>query len=196
VRSVTTGSGVEGARVVLRRPGSLEPVHAVTDAAGAYYIADLPPGDYAVTAYVEESKIGEQNAVIEHDRITGLDFAVGVAAESIDLNAPSMAPLWRYRPPGADQDTGSIEGTISDTRHARLAGAVVSVVKDGDYRAEQTYTDEHGRYQVSGLSPGKYSVIANYAVLTRAQMEVRRQQVNVGGGEVVVVPLWLETDTW
>lgn len=197
VRSATTGAGVEGARVVLRRPGSLEPVQGVTDAAGAYYIADLPPGPYAVRAYVEQQSIGEQNTTIEHDRITALDFAVGAATDApIDLNAPSMAPLWRYRPPGADPATGAIEGTVSDTRHARLAGAVISIVRDGEITAEQVFTDEQGRYTVAGLSPGKYSVIANYAVLTRAQMEVRRQQVKVDGGEVVVVPLWLETDTW
>lgn len=197
VRSASTGLGVEGARVVLRRPGSLAPVQGVTDAAGAYYIADLPPGPYAVNAYVDENPIGEQAATIVHDRITSLDFAVGAASdEPIDLNAPSMAPLWRYRPPGADPSTGAIEGTVADTRRERLAGAVISIVRDGEYTAEQTFTDERGRFQVAGLAPGNYSVSAYYAVLTRAQMEVRRNKVTVGGGEVVVVPLWLETDTW
>lgn len=197
VRNASTGLGVEGARVVLRRPGSLEPVQGVTDAAGAYYIADLPPGPYTIVAYVEKTQIGEQTAQIEHDQITGLDFAYGgMGVDPIDLNAPSMAPLWRYRPPGADQTTGAIEGTVADTRQERLAGAVVSIVRDGEVSAEQTFTDEHGRFQVAGLSPGNYSVSAYYAVVTRAQMEVRRNQVKVGGGEVVVVPLWLETDTW
>ncbi|MBZ0231080.1 MAG: carboxypeptidase-like regulatory domain-containing protein, partial [Deltaproteobacteria bacterium] len=195
--SASTGVGVEGARVVLRRPGSLEPVQGVTDAAGAYYIADLPPGPYTVHAYVDESAIGEQTTTIEHDRITALDFAVGAALDGpIDLNAPSMAPLWRYRPPGADPSTGTIEGTVADTRRERLAGAVISVVRDGEVLAEQTYTDDQGRFHVVGLSPGDYSVSAYYAVLTRAQMEVRRNKVRVDGGEVVVVPLWLETDAW
>jgi hypothetical protein len=197
VRSASTGGGVEGARVVLRRPGSLEPVHGVTDAMGAYYIPDLPPGAYTIIAYVSEQEIGEQTAQIEHDHITALDFAVGATTDGpIDLNAPSMKPLWRYKPPGADQKTGSIEGTVADTRKMRLAGAVVSIVRDGEITAEQTFTDEQGRFEVAGLSPGNYSVSAYYAVVTRAQMEVRRNKVIVGGGEVVVVPLWLETDTW
>jgi uncharacterized surface anchored protein len=197
VRSATTGEGVEGARVVLRRPGSLAPIQGVTDAGGAYYIADLPPGPYAVNAYVEEQSIGEQSATITHDRITALDFAVGRAEDlPIDLNAPSMAPLWRYRPPGADQATGTIEGTVADTQRERLAGAVVSIIRDGGYLAEQTFTDDRGRFQVAGLSPGSYSVSAYYAVVTRAQMEVRRNLVKVDGGETVVVPLWLETEAW
>ncbi len=197
VRAATTGLGVTGAYVVLRRPGSLEPVQGVSDRGGAYYIAGLPPGSYTVTAYVEQTPIGEQTVQIVHDRITALDFAVGAGPGTpIDLNAPSMAPLWRYRPPGADQGTGMIEGTVADNRHERLVGAVISVIRDGEVGAEQTFTDEQGRFQVAGLSPGSYSVSAYYAVLTRAQMEVRRNRVHVGGGEVVVVPLWLETDTW
>lgn len=197
VRSATTGIGVEGARVVLRRPGSLEPVQGVTDATGAYYIADLPPGPYAVSAYVEQQPIGEQNTTIENDKITALDFAVGAASDApIDLNAPSMQPLWRYRPPGADPATGVIEGTVADMRKERLEGAVISITRDGEVISEQTYSDARGRFQVAGLPPGNYSVSAYYAILTRAQMEVRRNLVKVGGGEVVVVPLWLETDTW
>jgi uncharacterized surface anchored protein len=197
VRNATTGAGVEGARVVLRRPGSLEPVQAVSDDSGAYFIADLPPGPYAVTAYVQESPIGEQSVTIANDQITSVDFAFGVETDApIDLNAPSMAPLWRYRPPGADHRTGVIEGTVADTRQARLPGAVISVIRDGGYTAEQTFSDDHGRFQVAGLAPGSYTVSAYYAVLTRAQMEVRRNRVHVVGGEVVVVPLWLETDSW
>ncbi|HUQ04613.1 MAG TPA: carboxypeptidase-like regulatory domain-containing protein [Kofleriaceae bacterium] len=197
VRSASTGAGVEGARVVLRRPGSLDPVQGVTDASGAYYIAELPPGPYTVKAYVEETTIGERETTIENDKITALDFAVGAAADGpIELNVPSMAPLWRYHAPGADQRTGTIEGTVADTKMNRVEGAVVSIVRDGEVTAEQTFTDGRGRYQVAGLSPGNYSVIANYAVVTRAQMEVRRNLVKVGGGETVVVPLWVETEAW
>lgn len=197
VRSAQSGLGVQDARVVLRRPGSLAPVQGVSDATGAYYIAELPPGPYLVSAYLDQVPIGEQTVTIEHDKITGLDFAVGATPDMpIDLNAPSMAPLWRYKPPGADPVTGAIEGTVSDTRRERLPGAVISIIRDGEVAAEQTFTDDHGRFQVAGLSPGSYTVSAYYSIVMRAQMEVRRNRVRVGGGEVVVVPLWLETDTW
>jgi hypothetical protein len=195
VRAADTGAGIEGARVVLRRPGSVAPVHGDSDASGAYYISGLPPGRYVVTAYAAESKIGEQAVDVGNDRVTSLDFAAGARdAAAIQLNTPSAAPLWRYRPVGADPRSGTIEGTVADLRQARLPATVVSVIKNGTIEAELVVTDDRGRYTVENLAPGVYTVVASYAVITRAQIEVRRQ-VEVTGGEVVVVPLWLETDT-
>lgn len=194
VRAADTGGGIEGARVVLRRPGSLAPVHGVSDASGAYYIAGLPPARYVVTAYVAETRIGEETVDIGHDRITALDFAAGARdADAIQLNVPSAAPLWRYRPVGADPRSGVIEGTVADMRMARMPSTVISVTRNGTVDAELVVTDDRGRYHVGGLAPGRYTVVASYSVITRAQIEVRRQ-VDVAGGEVVVVPLWLETD--
>jgi len=194
VRAADTGAGIDKARVVLRRPGSLAPVQGVSDATGAYYIADLPPGRYIVAAYVAETAIGEQPIDITHDRVTALDFAVGASEQgAVELNVPSSGPLWRYRPIGADPGRGVIEGTVADMRHERMPSTVVSVVRHGELEAELAVTDDRGRFQVSGLSPGTYTVVASYAVVTRAQIEVRRR-VEVAGGEVVVVPMWLETD--
>jgi hypothetical protein len=194
VRAADTGAGVEGARVVLRRPGSLAPVQGVSDASGAYYIASLPPGRYVVAAYVEETPIGEQPIDVAHDRITALDFAIGARdAAVIELNVPSSAPLWRYKPLGADPRSGVIEGTVADLRKERLPSTVVSVSRRGETDAEILVTDDRGRFQVAGLSPGMYTVTASYAVVTRAQIQVQRL-VEVMGGEVVVVPMWLETD--
>ncbi len=194
VRAADTGGGVDGARVVLRRPGSLAPVQGVSDASGAYYIAGLPPGRYVLTAYVDEYEIGVQTVDIRHDTITALDFAIGAReAGQIELNAPSGLPLWRYRPVGADPRSGVIEGTVADLRRARMPDAVVSIARTGGVFAELVISDERGRYQVSGLEPGLYTVTASYSLLTRAQVEVHRR-VQVEAGEVVVVPLWLETD--
>jgi hypothetical protein len=194
VRAADTGGGVEGARVVLRRPGSLAPVQGVSDASGAYYIAGLPPGRYVLTAYVQELEIGAQAVDISHDKITALDFAVGFRdAAAIELNAPSGLPLWRYRPVGADPRSGVIEGTVADLRRERMPDTVVSVARSGGVNAELVISDERGRYHVAGLEPGMYTVTATYSLLTRAQVEVHRR-VQVEAGEVVVVPLWLETD--
>lgn len=195
VRAADTGGGVDGARVVLRRPGALQPVQGVSDTSGAYYIAGLPPGRYVLTAYVEELEIGSQAVDVDHDKVTALDFAIGARdAGAIELNAPSGLPLWRYRPVGADPRSGVIEGTVSDLRRTRLPSTVVSVSRAGAaVGVELAVADEQGRYQVAGLEPGMYTVTATYAVLSLAQIEVHRQ-VEVQAGEVVVVPLWLETD--
>ncbi len=197
IRAAATGEGVPGTRVVLRRPGSVAPEATVADSDGAYMVGDLPPGRYAVSAYASETRIAEREVAIVAGRITGLDFAVGaVGAEADrDLNAPSAAPLWRYRPVRADPGRGAIEGTVADLHHLeRLAGAVVSIVRDGETAAEVVVTDDVGRFWVDGLVPGTYTVSAYYAVARVGQLEVLRNNVRVGGGEVVVVPLWLSTD--
>lgn len=194
VRDATTGGGVGDARIVLRRPGSIAPVQAVTDRGGAYTIGALPPGHYEVTGYSHEDRIAVREVDVVAGRTAGLDFAIGAAEAPIELNAPSMAPLWRYRPPGADPDTGAIEGTVADPEVAeRLANAVVTIVRDGDVTAEQVITDDAGRYRVDALAPGSYTVMTTYEMLRVGSVDIRHNHVQVTGGAVVVVPLWLET---
>lgn len=197
VRDAATGEGVEGSRIVLRRPGTIAPSQSVTDGDGAYMIADLPPGRYEVTAYADETRLGEREVEVIAGRVSGLDFVVGAVddAATVDLNAPSAAPLWRYRRRGADPALGEILGTVTDLHHGdRLAGAVVSLILDGEDNAEVLVTNDSGRFAATGLRPGTYTVSALYELARVGQIEVRRTNVQIGGGETVVVPLWLSTD--
>jgi len=197
VRDASTGAGVPGTRIVLRRPGSLEPVHSDTNGDGAYMIVDLPAGHYQVTAYLREAAIGAREVDVNPGHLTGVDFAVGALSERAAraLDGLSDVPLWRYRPADADPTRGAIEGTVGDVqRRDRVDGAVVTAVRDGDPTAVQAITDDTGRYRLDGLAPGIYVVSAYYAVLRRGQIEVRRNRVEVQGGDVVVVPLWLDTE--
>ena len=195
VRHAHTGEAVERAIVVVRRPGEIAPLRHFSDDNGAFMIADLPPGHYDVVAYVDQLAIGERADDVRAGQMVGLDFTVRHDLDPPDLNAPGAPSLWRYRPPGADPTTGVIAGTVADLRFQRVAVAVVTVTVSGTVDAQQTVTDGHGRFELRDLAPGSYDVSAEYAVLRRGQIEVRRSRVIVAGGEVVVVPLWLDTET-
>lgn len=197
VRDAESGQAVADAIVVVRRAGSIAPERHVTNEDGAFMIADLVPGTYDVAAYVGKVRIGERPAVVRPNEILGLDFTFTRGGPPTpDLNAPGAPELWRYRPPGADAAAGTVEGTVADIRGTRLPGAVVSITRTGTIDTVQTTTDDQGRFSVEGLAPGHYDVIAYYSVVRRGQLELRRNRVAVAGGEVVVVPLWLETQAF
>lgn len=196
VRDAQTGAGVGDAVIVLRRPGEIAPVQDRSNGDGAFMIPALPPGSYHVAAYLHQRTIGERDVVVRTGALAGVDFTVPTAgAIGPDLNAPGAPELWRFRAPGADPATGTIEGTVADAvRNERLRGAVVTVNRTGTYDTYPAIADEQGRYRVGDLPPGSYDVSANYAVVRRGALEVRRNRVEVAGGETVVVPLWLEVD--
>lgn len=195
IRDAASGEAIQNAIIVVRRPGEIAPTREESDVNGAYMIAELPAGSYAVTAYVAKTIIGERNAEVRPGETLGLDFTVGhVEGDVPDLNAPGAPALWRFRPRDAEPTLGRIEGTVADIHFARLVSAVVTVVSAGQMRTEQTITDEHGRFTVDELPPGTYEVSAYYSVAGRGAIEVRRSRVLVAGGEVVVVPLWLDTE--
>jgi hypothetical protein len=55
------------------------------------------------------------------------------------------------------QDTGSIQGKVTDTSGAPMLGAVVTV-NGTDGILHMTVTGDDGAFQISSLAPGTYSV--------------------------------------
>ena len=196
VRAADTGAAVSDATIVLRRPGQPTPVAEQLDRTGMYLIA-LPPGRYQVDVYRHTEFVGEQEVTIVAGKVSGLDFAVGAAlapAQPIVVGA-GTAPLWRFRPLDGDPRTGVIEGTVTEQRdQTRLAGAVVTVVDNRGRLIADAVSDDQGRYRLAGIAPGTYVVTTYYTLVGRGQFEIRRGDVEVSGGDVVVVPLEIETD--
>ena len=193
VRDGATGEGRVGIRITIRGPDGREQTDVTSDD-GGYLFPSLAPGRYRVQAFELVAPLVTRELEVAVGAVTGLDLALG-SAGVIDLNLPTLAPLWRYRPRGADPATGAIEGTIADLRRQqRLPAAAVSVVRQDDGTTEVAVSDDAGRYRVTGLRPGTYTVSAYYAAIRLGQIEVLRNNVEVAGGEVVVVPLWLETE--
>jgi hypothetical protein len=56
------------------------------------------------------------------------------------------------------QQTGTLTGTVQDPRGAALPSAAVLVKNDASSLTRQATTDAQGRFTVSNLPAGKYTV--------------------------------------
>lgn len=72
----------------------------------------------------------------------------------------------------AAQDGASISGTVRDANDALLPGVTFTAVEiDGDTR-RTTISDADGRYELSGLEPGRYRVTASLPGFREAETDV------------------------
>jgi len=72
--------------------------------------------------------------------------------------------------------TGSIEGTVADQTGAAVPGIAVRVTSPNLISAQTATTDESGRYRLSNLPPGRYTVVVEaekgFDKFERADVEV------------------------
>ncbi len=59
---------------------------------------------------------------------------------------------------GPDQSSGSIQGTVVDPRGQVVQGASVTIQSTSGEQERKTATDNQGKFSVSGLADGKYTV--------------------------------------
>jgi hypothetical protein len=95
--------------------------------------------------------------------------------------------------------TGTISGTITDTQGQVIPGATVTVVAEATSESRDVVSDSKGDFQVTNVSPGKYTVrvsLASFRTLERKnivlgageRLAVGNLALEVGGiGETVVV---------
>jgi len=74
----------------------------------------------------------------------------------------------------AQSPQGSLGGTVSDPRHARIAGATVSGTALASHLTRQAVTDSSSEFQIGWLAPDEYRVI-----VTAPNFEQSRSQVQV-----------------
>ncbi|MEK8015420.1 MAG: carboxypeptidase regulatory-like domain-containing protein, partial [Candidatus Parabeggiatoa sp.] len=125
---------------------------AVTDADGKWEITDLLKGDYAIVA----SKEGYLSASKEVKLEENDDFKTEV---TITLSKQVVVPI-NY----------TVYGTITDVDGNAVAGVTVQV---GDNTA---VTDADGKWEITGLSEGSYSVIASKEGITFTPQNVTLDQ--------------------
>src|SRR5688572_17495646 len=92
-------------------------------------------------------------------------------------------------PPGASaQSTASISGVVRDSGGGVIPGVTVTVKNDATDSSQEAVTDTDGRYQVTTLGAGAYTVTAS---LTGFKTAVAKS-VRVAPGQPVTIPLTLE----
>lgn len=174
VITADTGRPVKRARVAVvgaNAAGGRAGLTAITDDQGRFTLAELPAGNYSVSA----SKSGFVDAVYGQRRPlqpgTPIPLADGQAAANVDLR------LTRG---------GVITGRVMDEDGEALARALVTVQRYQYIRGERQLTpagadqtDDRGQYRVFGLPPGEYYVSASTSGL--GELIGRGMQLLAGG---------------
>ena len=86
------------------------------------------------------------------------------------------------------QSTASISGVVKDTDGAVMPGVSVTVKNDASGAAQDILTDAEGRYQISALPAGTYSVTAALTGFKTAEAKAVRLAI----GQPITIPLTLE----
>ena len=84
--------------------------------------------------------------------------------------------------------TGTIEGIVTDSNGAVVAGVSVSVSSPNLIRSQSAITDIEGRYRVLSLPPGKYSVTVE-PTAGFARFALTDVEVNLSKTSSVLIPL-------
>ncbi|HSN28766.1 MAG TPA: carboxypeptidase-like regulatory domain-containing protein [Kofleriaceae bacterium] len=194
-RDHDSGDPVSKATIVIRPEGALAAARTVkTDAKGNYSVPALPGGAYSLSASFAGQPISVEHITVTggHTAIVDLTFTLGKPDPiTVDFGNPKEGAIDRYRPAHHSPATGVIEGVVTDSgSRERVPGAVVTAARGED--ALQAVTDDEGRYKFDDVEPGTYVVSAYYSIGGRAQIEIRRSDIAVAGGEGVIVPLWIE----
>lgn len=106
---------------------------------------------------------------------------VGVVA------ALALVALFAVAPAGAQEQVGTIQGSVSDASGAVLPGATVEAVSAGGTRLSGT-TNESGSYRFPRVPPGTYVVVAKLDGFNPAEV----QNVSVRLGDTATANLTLE----
>lgn len=144
-----SGAG-KNLRVILRpEPGDTSlpastPVGADVEANGLFRIRSSPPGTYYVQAanlppgfYIKSARLGD----------------TGNATLRLDLSQPQAGQLRIV----VSSRSGVLEGNVESQR----AGLAVFALAEGNpWWSKTTVTDERGHFEVKGLAPGEYRVLA------------------------------------
>jgi hypothetical protein len=195
-RDRDSGTVIAHAAIHVRAEGSFAPHTATTERDGGYEIGHLAPGRYSLTAEFAGQPIDIEHIDVRAGATTIVDvtFTLGQPDRvQVDFGDPSEGAIAHYRSPHVAPERAIIEGTVTDSAtRAPVPGASVTATSTGG--TLEAVTDDHGRYRFDAVMPGAYVVSVYYSITGRGQMEVRRSNITLRGGDGVIVPIWVELE--
>jgi hypothetical protein len=196
-RDHDSGDPVAKAEIRVRATGEMRPLETVTSDRGLFDIQKLHPGRYTLSALFAGQPVEVSNIEVRAGEITMVDvtFTLGRPEPLQYDHTTKGAEIDRYRPKSLSASSaGLIEGTVNDVQtNRRVPGAVVFAVQANNAEgAQQTVSDDFGRYRFDSMRPGTYEISTYYSVSNRGRIEVRRSGIELSQSEAVVVPLWIE----
>ncbi|MBS1792579.1 MAG: TonB-dependent receptor [Acidobacteria bacterium] len=87
----------------------------------------------------------------------------------------------------AQTESARIQGTVTDSAGAAIAGATVKVIEISTNRVSTVQTNEDGSFTVLSLSPGRYKV-----EVTQSNFKTSQQEISLEVQQVAVLPFVLE----
>lgn len=162
------GHPVIGAIIQVSRPSIKGNSSAATDVDGHYVISGLQPGDnYEVKVELQGyATVVKKNVTVTLGGTNSLNFS--------------------FTPPNVPT-TGTVRGSV--TANNREATGVDILITDSRGNDISLKTDEHGQYELSGLTPGKYEI--------RAQLKghkIQRKHVKLEENATQKVNFWFEPE--
>jgi hypothetical protein len=196
-RDHDSGDPVAKAEIRVRASGQFKPLQTVSSDRGLFDIQQLVPGRYTLSALFAGQPVEVTNIEVRAGEITMVDvtFTLGRPEPVQYDHSAKVGEIDRYRPKSLSTSAaGLIEGTVNDVQtRKRVPGAVVFAVHDNNLQtAQQTVSDDAGRYRFDSMTPGTYEISTYYSVTNRGRIEVRRSGIELARSEAVVVPLWIE----
>ncbi|MGH9586615.1 MAG: carboxypeptidase-like regulatory domain-containing protein, partial [Acidobacteriaceae bacterium] len=91
--------------------------------------------------------------------------------------------------PACAATRGAVSGVVRDVSGAPRIGALVQLLKPDLSVIAETFTDDHGRYSLSGVLPGVYGVKASASLF----LPTLRENLQVAANSKMVVNLTLDT---
>ena len=168
VRDGATAAPVDAAGVFLYQSNAYTGLHAATDVAGSYCIAEIPPGTYDLQVRVNDYETAWVSNVEVEDVATSVDISSGFPARII---SPWPNPAGSTVNLGfAIGTAGDVELSVYDLRGRRLH-SWVGRAEPGELTIPWNFIDESGRPAASGVYFVRLQVGGR--VLSRSFVRVR-----------------------